>query len=68
MGGPACLGRGDPISANLGRISRAGASLAPTIHGPGELIRGLVGATLAVALPGGAQEVQRTKPLTRINL
>jgi hypothetical protein len=26
---------------------------APTIHGPGGLIRGLVGATLAVALGGG---------------
>ncbi len=41
------------ISANLGRISRAGASPAPTIHGPGGLIRALVGATLAVALGGG---------------
>ncbi len=42
-----------PMSANLGRISRAGASPTPTIHGPGGLIRGLVGATLAVALGGG---------------
>jgi len=31
----------------------AGASPAPPIHGPGGLIRGLVGATLAVALGGG---------------
>jgi len=41
------------ISANLGRISRMEASPIPTIHGPDRLTRGLVGATLAVALGGG---------------
>ena len=30
-----------------------GSGSAPPIHGPGGLIRGLVGATLAVALGGG---------------
>ncbi len=50
---PIYRARGRPYKRELRTNFQGGGKPAPTIHGPGGLIRGLVGATLAVALGGG---------------